>query len=176
MKTVKTITEAIRNAIDATRSTQPEDVEESAEKEGNEESDLTDSSAGSDESDETDESDEAETPAERAVAIVPDETRADVRAMLAEIAGELESGEISEATLTLLLRGIDYEKDLAHAAEEGEIRGRNETIREDMLMEEESDGLPHPGTGHGAISGHRPGNIFDLARGAFCPSASKLIA
>ena len=163
MKTVKTITEAIRNAIDATRSTQPEDVEESAEKEGNEESDLTDSSAGSDESDETDESDEAETPAERAV----DETRADVRAMLAEIAGELESGEISEATLTLLLRGIDYEKDLAHAAEEGEIRGRNETIREDMLMEEESDGLPHPGTGHGAISGHRPGNIFDLARGAF---------
>jgi hypothetical protein len=167
MKTVKTITEAIRNAIDATRSTQPEDVEESAEKEGNEESDLTDSSAGSDESDETDESDEAETPAERAVAIVPDETRADVRAMLAEIAGELESGEISEATLTLLLRGIDYEKDLAHAAEEGEIRGRNETIREDMLMEEESDGLPHPGTGHGAISGHRPGNIFDLARGAF---------
>ena len=167
MKTVKTITEAIRNAIDATRSTQPEDVEESAEKEGNEESDLPDSSAGSDESDETDESDEAETPAERAVAIVPDETRADVRAMLAEIAGELESGEISEATLTLLLRGIDYEKDLAHAAEEGEIRGRNETIREDMLMEEESDGLPHPGTGHGAISGHRPGNIFDLARGAF---------
>ena len=167
MKTVKTITEAIRNAIDATRSTQPEDVEESAEKEGNEESDLTDSSAGSDESDETDESDEAETPAEWAVAIVPDETRADVRAMLAEIAGELESGEISEATLTLLLRGIDYEKDLAHAAEEGEIRGRNETIREDMLMEEESDGLPHPGTGHGAISGHRPGNIFDLARGAF---------
>ena len=161
MKTVKTITEAIRNAIDATRSTQPEDVEESAEKEGNEESDLTDSSAGSDESD------EAETPAERAAAIVPDETRADVRAMLAEIAGELESGEISEATLTLLLRGIDYEKDLAHAAEEGEIRGRNETIREDMLMEEESDGLPHPGTGHGAISGHRPGNIFDLARGAF---------
>ncbi len=167
MKTVKTITEAIRNAIDATRSTQPEDVEDSAEKEGSEESDLTDSSAGSDESDETDESDEAETPAERAVAIVPDETRADVRAMLAEIAGELESGEISEATLTLLLRGIDYEKDLAHAAEEGEIRGRNETIREDMLMEEESDGLPHPGTGHGAISGHRPGNIFDLARGAF---------
>ena len=167
MKTVKTITEAIRNAIDATRSTQPEDVEESAEKEGNEESDLTDSSAGSDESDETDESDEAETPAERAVAIVPDETRANVRAMLAEIAGELESGEISEATLTLLLRGIDYEKDLAHAAEEGEIRGRNETIREDILMEEESDGLPHPGTGHGAISGHRPGNIFDLARGAF---------
>ena len=167
MKTVKTITEAIRNAIDATRSTQPEDVEESAEKEGNEESDLTDSSAGSDESDETDESDEAETPSERAVAIVPDETRADVRAMLAEIAGELESGEISEATLTLLLRGIDYEKDLAHAAEEGEIRGRNETIREDILMEEESDGLPHPGTGHGAISGHRPGNIFDLARGAF---------
>lgn len=164
MKTVKTITEAIRNAIDATRSTQPEDVEESAEKEGNEESDLTDSSAGSDESDE---SDEAETPAERAAAIVPDETRADVRAMLAEIAGELESGEISEATLTLLLRGIDYEKDLAHAAEEGEIRGRNETIREDMLMEEESDGLPHPGTGHGAISGHRRGNIFDLARGAF---------
>ena len=164
MKTVKTITEAIRNAIDATRSTQPEDVEESAEKEGNEESDLTDSSAGSDESDE---SDEAETPAERAAAIVPDETRADVRAMLAEIAGELESGEISEATLTLLLRGIDYEKDLAHAAEEGEIRGRNETIREDMLVEEESDGLPHPGTGHGAISGHRPGNIFDLARGAF---------
>ena len=58
MKTVKTITEAIRNAIDATRSTQPEDVEESAEKEGNEESDLTDSSAGSDESDETDESEE----------------------------------------------------------------------------------------------------------------------
>ena len=167
MTPVKTITEAIRNAIDATRSTQPEDVEESAEKEGNEESDLTDSSAGSDESDETDESDEAETPAERAVAIVPDETRADVRAMLAEIAGELESGEISEATLTLLLRGIDYEKDLAHAAEEGEIRGRNETIREDILMEEESDGLPHPGTGHGAISGHRPGNIFDLARGAF---------
>lgn len=172
MKTVKTITEAIRNAIDSSRGPQAELPEE---KPGDfeilEDPELLEKPEKPEKPEEPVEPEEPEEDrpnlAERIAGLDLGETREDVRNLLVEIAGELEAGEISDTTLSILLRGIDYEQDLARASEEAEIRGRNATIREEMLTEELSDGLPHPGTGHGPMAARRPGNIFDLARGAY---------
>lgn len=171
MKTVKTITEAIRNAIDSSRGPQPELPEE---KRGDfeileepEEPETPETPEEDEEKPGEPEEEDRPNLAERTAGLELGETREDVRELLTAIAGELEAGEISDTTLSILLRGIDYEQDLARASEEAEIRGRNATIREEMLTEELSDGLPHPGTGHGPMAARRPGNIFDLARGAY---------
>lgn len=170
MKTVKTITEAIKNAIDSSRGPQAELPEE---KPGDfeilEEPEEPETPETPEEDEEKPGEPEEDRPnlAERTAGLDLGETREDVRELLTAIAGELEAGEISDTTLSILLRGIDYEQDLARASEEAEIRGRNATIREEMLTEELSDGLPHPGTGHGPMAARRPGNIFDLARGAY---------
>lgn len=168
MKTVKTITEAIRNAIDSSRGPQPELPEE---KPGDfeilEEPEKPETPEEDEEKPGEPEEEDRPNLAERTAGLELGETREDVRELLTAIAGELEAGEISDTTLSILLRGIDYEQDLARASEEAEIRGRNATIREEMLTEELSDGLPHPGTGHGPMAARRPGNIFDLARGAY---------
>lgn len=173
MKTVKTITEAIKNAIDSSRGPQtelreekPEDLEILKELEKPEEPEEPEELGESEKTEEPEEDDRSNL-AERTAGLDLGETREDVRDLLTAIAGELEAGEISDTTLSILLRGIDYEKDLARASEEAEIRGRNATIREEMLTEELSDGLPHPGTGHGPMAPRRPENIFDLARGAY---------
>lgn len=172
MKTVKTITEAIKNAIDSSRGPQAELREEPEILENHE---ILEEPEKPEEPEEPEEPGESEKPeeheqpnlAERTAGLDLGETREDVRDLLTAIAGELEAGEISDTTLSILLRGIDYEQDLARASEEAEIRGRNATIREEMLTEELSDGLPHPGTGHGPMAARRPDNIFDLARGAY---------
>lgn len=81
---------------------------------------------------------------------------------------EIKSGAMSGESIELLMRGINYASDLEKAMVEGEIRGRNATIKETLMMTEDSDGIPHPGSGQAGISGkHRAANIFDLARGAF---------
>lgn len=175
MKTVKTITEAIKNAIDSSRGPQAELTEEPEILENHEILEEPEKPEEPEEPEELGESEKPEEPeeddrsnlAERTAGLDLGETREDVRNLLTAIAGELEAGEISDTTLSILLRGIDYEQDLARASEEAEIRGRNATIREEMLTEELSDGLPHPGTGHGPMTARRPDNIFDLARGAY---------
>lgn len=176
MKTVKTITEAIKNAIDSSRGPQAELPEEKpGDLENLEESEILEKPEEPETPEKPGEPGESEKPeeheqpnlAERTAGLDLGETREDVRNLLVDIAGELEAGEISDTTLSILLRGIDYEQDLARASEEAEIRGRNATIREEMLTEELSDGLPHPGTGHGPMAARRPDNIFDLARGAY---------
>ena len=69
--------------------------------------------------------------------------------------------------LEVLIRGLDYERAVAQAAEEGEIRGRNIQIDEKYMRPDDSDGLPHlPGKGNVGRGSRGVSSIFDLARDA----------
>ena len=85
--------------------------------------------------------------------------------LLETIAGEYAKGELSESAIEALLNAADYKRAVSAADAAGELRGRNAAIEAQLLEDDDSDGLPHPGTGH---PGAKPKNktIFDLARGA----------
>lgn len=83
-----------------------------------------------------------------------------VERLLSEIA----EGRLGEETVMMLAMGLDSERAVAAASAAGEIRGRNTAIEEHLLTRDDSDGVPHPGSGAGCSA--RPTSIFDLARGA----------
>lgn len=83
-----------------------------------------------------------------------------VERLLSEIA----EGRLDEETVMMLAMGLDSERAVAAASAAGEIRGRNTAIEEHLLTRDDSDGVPHPGSGAGCSA--RPTSIFDLARGA----------
>ena len=73
-------------------------------------------------------------------------------------------GRLGEETVMMLAMGLDSERAVAAASAAGEIRGRNTAIEVHLLTRDDSDGVPHPGSGAGCSA--RPTSIFDLARGA----------
>ena len=77
---------------------------------------------------------------------------------------EIGAGRLGEGTVMTLAMGLDSERAVAEASAAGEIRGRNTAIEEHLLTRDDSDGVPHPGSGAGCSA--RPTSIFDLARGA----------
>lgn len=77
---------------------------------------------------------------------------------------EIGAGRLGEETVMMLAMGLDSERAVAAASAAGEIRGRNTAIEEHLLTRDDSDGVPHPGSGAGCSA--RPTSIFDLARGA----------
>lgn len=87
--------------------------------------------------------------------------------ILAEIKGDPEAGEVSMEILDLIVRGLDYDRAVAAASAEGELRGRNTQIEEKYMRPAQSDGVPHLGSGGRAVrSADRIASIFDLARNA----------
>lgn len=68
--------------------------------------------------------------------------------------------------LALVAKGLEYDRAVAAALAEGELKGRNVKIAE-CFMKPDSDGLPHLGS-QGSLKGvqSRTSSIFDLARGA----------
>lgn len=79
----------------------------------------------------------------------------------AALAGETDKEELYR----LIVKGADYGAAVERAAAEGEVRGRNANITEQMEMELDSDGVPHPGVGGNVYNAPVP-SIFELARGA----------
>lgn len=79
---------------------------------------------------------------------------------------EIEAGRITDETARLIALGLDYERAVKEADAAGEIRGRNAAIEERLLTRNDSDGIPHPGGGHGAGATTHAFSIFDLARSA----------
>ena len=77
---------------------------------------------------------------------------------------EIGAGRLGEGTVMTLAMGLDSERAVAEASAAGEIRGCNTAIEEHLLTRDDSDGVPHPGSGAGCSA--RPTSIFDLARGA----------
>lgn len=85
---------------------------------------------------------------------------------LTGLQAEIEAGMITDGTVRLIALGLDYERAVKEADAAGEIRGRNAAIEERLLTRNDSDGIPHPGGGHGAGATTHAFSIFDLARSA----------
>lgn len=85
---------------------------------------------------------------------------------LAGLQAGIAAGRITDETVRLIALGLDYERAVKEADAAGELRGRNAAIEERLLTRNDSDGIPHPGGGHGAGATTHAFSIFDLARSA----------
>lgn len=85
---------------------------------------------------------------------------------LTGLQAEIAAGTITDETVRLIALGLDYERAVKEADAAGELRGRNAAIEERLLTRNDSDGIPHPGGGHGAGATTHAFSIFDLARSA----------
>lgn len=94
------------------------------------------------------------------------ELEACLQETLASLQVEIAAGMITDETVRLIALGLDYERAVKEADAAGEIRGRNAAIEERLLTRNDSDGIPHPGGGHGAGATTHAFSIFDLARSA----------
>ena len=94
------------------------------------------------------------------------ELEAGLQETLTGMQAEIAAGRITDETVRLIALGLDYERAVKEADAAGEIRGRNAAIEERLLTRNDSDGIPHPGGGHGAGATTHAFSIFDLARSA----------
>ena len=87
-----------------------------------------------------------------------------VFSLLFSIVGDAANGVITPATAETLLRAVSYDRAVGIAMHEGEIKGRNARIEEQLLSPVKSDGLPSlQGARGGSASPRRSQSIFDLA-------------
>ncbi len=112
----------------------------------------------------------AEEKAEEEVASEPAEAAAE-EAPAAESATPVEPTPEEEAeplTLESLLQSLSPEgvELFRQALADAELRGRNTAVEEHLLTADDSDGIPHPGSGNASFAAGRPTSIFDLAREA----------
>lgn len=63
-------------------------------------------------------------------AVVAQEEKEKVTAWLTGILGEMDKGQISDETLKQLVHALHYDRDMAQAGHDGEVRGRNTRIDE----------------------------------------------
>lgn len=97
---------------------------------------------------------------------MPSEELDSAMAELRRIGEGWRNGTPDVGMLETVIKGLDYDRAVAVASRDGEIRGRNAGIEETYMRPEESDGLPHLSGGGTARSGKRVASIFDLARNA----------
>lgn len=81
--------------------------------------------------------------------------------MLAQLAGDLCDGRWSEGHVKEMMMLKSYSDDMARAAEEAELRGRNAAI-DDYKKSHMGDGVPALGGSAPTAIHHRP-SIFDIA-------------
>lgn len=100
--------------------------------------------------------------------MVPESERRDAaKAAFETVKNSMKRGDFNETIFEMIAKASDYERAVATASEEGEIRGRNTTIDNLYRAEEcDDDGVPHPGAGAANGSPKRSPSIFDLARTA----------
>lgn len=91
------------------------------------------------------------------------ERREAARRAMSMVREALRSGNYDDALFDVIAKGADYDRAVEEAELAGEVRGRNASIDELMTIEEDGDGVPHPGSGGGDV-GNRAPSIFDLAR------------
>ena len=66
-----------------------------------------------------------------------------------EISNEAIVNKFSAETLKTMIRALHYDKDVASANHEGEVRGRNQRITEKLKKKQEGDGTPNLGGRNG---------------------------
>ncbi len=72
---------------------------------------------------------------------IDDATRILVERMIKDLREEMSKGEISRQMMESILHAINYERDLAQADHDGEVRGRNARIEEFLNTQQEGDGI-----------------------------------
>lgn len=72
-------------------------------------------------------------------------------------------GKFSKETLSMIADALNHDKDVASAAEEARVAGRNSKITEQLRKPQRGDGTMPLGGKNGAVSNRRRGNMFDLA-------------
>jgi hypothetical protein len=86
---------------------------------------------------------------------------------LLQIASDAVIGKFAPETIKLMLNAINYDKDVAAAGDEGEVRGRNTKIEEKLRKPKGGDGTAvldgKNGTPAPQQQSNRSGSIFDLA-------------
>lgn len=76
-------------------------------------------------------------------------------------------GKFSVETITMAIKAINHDDDVAMADREGEVRGRNEKIIEKIKRSEQGDGITNlSGAGAPVPMEKKKKSIFDLAREA----------
>jgi len=74
-------------------------------------------------------------------------------------------GKVTPELLDFAWKGMNYDKDVAAAEENGTAAGKNAKIKE-QLRKSKSDGIPNIQGGAKPNRSQRPGSIFDLANAA----------
>ena len=72
-------------------------------------------------------------------------------------------GKFSEETLSMISKAINYDGDIANAAEEARIAGRNDKIIEEKRKKQKGDGTRPVGGANGSATKPKPQGIFALA-------------
>lgn len=86
---------------------------------------------------------------------------------LSSVRKSLLSGNYDEAMFDIIAKGADYDRAVAAAEADGEIKGRNTGIEQFLDPAGLSDGLPHPGACGGSRVNRDEPSIFDLAQDAY---------
>lgn len=89
----------------------------------------------------------------------------EVMQFLITTAQDVIMGKFTPEAVDMAQKAINHDADVAEAADNGEVRGRNAKIEEKLRKRSENDGLPAMGGGNGASRQRKsePDNIFALA-------------
>lgn len=91
----------------------------------------------------------------------------DAFGLLTQIVHDGIIGKFSPATIDMALKALHHDADVEDADAEGEVRGRNEKISEQLARGRRGDGVPRL-SGKNNVRGRseKPQSIFDIAAGA----------
>lgn len=88
-------------------------------------------------------------------------------AHLQKIVSDGVMGKFSPESIKMALKAISHDEDVALAAHEGEVKGRNTKIEEKLRKEKKGDGMPTINSKNNNVAQARRGSsIFDIAREA----------
>lgn len=88
-------------------------------------------------------------------------------AHLQKIVSDGVMGKFSFESIKMALKAISHDEDVALAAHEGEVKGRNTKIEEKLRKEKKGDGMPTINSKNNNVAQARRGSsIFDIAREA----------
>lgn len=84
--------------------------------------------------------------------------------LVIKIANEAVLGTFSAETIDMALKAVNHDNDVASAAEEAEVRGKNEKVEEKLRKKSQTDGTPNLQGSHSTPRKEKGGtSIFDIA-------------
>lgn len=87
-----------------------------------------------------------------------------VMGFLEQVFADALIGKFSRQSLELARKAINHDEDVAAAADDAEVKGRNAKINETLRRRQEGDGVAPLGGSAGKVNPQRPKSILQLAR------------